>query len=187
MLSRFDSLTQGAVPVIGQAPHDDRATRSAWERRRGEATIRVPHTSQETKVLNLATTQVWVRDQDEAVEFWTKKVGFEVKEDVTIAELGNFRWVTVGPKGQAGTAIVLMTIPGEPVMDDATRAQVQQVVDKGFATAVFFTCDDARAEYDRLVTAGVDTTGEPTEQVYGLDFGFRDPSGNHFRVTTRSS
>ena len=136
-------------------------------------------------MLTLSTTQVWVRDQDEAVAFWTDKVGFEVKEDITVPELGFFRWVTVGPKGQDGTAIVLMAIPGEPVMDDATRAQVGEVMAKGFATALFFTTDDARAEYDRLVAAGVETTGEPTEQVYGLDFGFRDPSGNHFRVATR--
>jgi len=149
------------------------------------ATIRLPHGRWETIVLNLATTQVWVRDQDEAVAFWTDQVGFEVKEDVTVAELGNFRWVSVGPKGQDGTAIVLMAIPGEPVMDSATHAQVHTLMEKGFATAIFFTCDDARAVYDRLVAAGVQTTGEPTEQVYGIDFGFRDPSGNHYRVATR--
>ena len=67
--------------------------------------------------MKLSTTQVWVLEQDEAVSFWTDQVGFEVKEDVTIAELGNFRWVTVGPKDQDGTAIVLMTVPGQPVMD----------------------------------------------------------------------
>ena len=136
-------------------------------------------------MLTLATTQVWVRDQDEAVAFWTQQVGFEVKEDVTVPQLGNFRWVTVGPVGQDGTAIVLMAIPGQPVMDEATQAKVREVVGLGFATAVFFTADDARAEYERLVAAGVQTTGEPTEQVYGVDFGFLDPSGNHFRVATR--
>lgn len=136
-------------------------------------------------MLTFATAQVWVRDQDEAVAFWTEKVGFEVREDATFPQLGNFRWVTVGPPGDAGTAIVLMAIPGEPVMDDATRAQVQDLVSKGFATGTFFVADDAQAEYDRLVAAGVETTGEPVQQVYGLDFGFRDPSGNHFRVATR--
>lgn len=138
-------------------------------------------------MLTLATTQVWVRDQDEAVAFWTDKVGFEVKEDVTVPALGNFRWVTVGPIGQDGTAIVLMAIPGQPVMDDATRAQVQDLVTKGFATALFFTTDDVQAAYEHLVAAGVETTGEPMEQVYGVDFGFRDPSGNQFRVATRNA
>jgi uncharacterized glyoxalase superfamily protein PhnB len=136
-------------------------------------------------MITLATTQVWVRDQDEAVAFWTDKVGFEVKEDVTVPDLGNFRWVTVGPKGEGGTAIALMAIPGQPVMDDATRAQVQDLMAKGFATGLFFTTGDARATYDRLVAAGVETIGEPMEQVYGVDFGFRDPSGNHFRVAAR--
>lgn len=138
-------------------------------------------------MITLATTQIWVRDQDEAVAFWTDQVGFEVKEDVTVPELGFFRWVTVGPKDSDGTAIVLMAIPGQPVMDDDTRALVKDLVARGFATALFFTTDDVQAVYDRLVAAGVETTGQPTEQVYGVDFGFRDPSGNQFRVATRRS
>jgi uncharacterized glyoxalase superfamily protein PhnB len=136
-------------------------------------------------MLTLSTTQVWVHDQDEALAFWTEKVGFEVKEDVTIAELGNFRWLTVGPKGQQGTAIVLMAIPGAPVMDDATKAQVEDLMAKGFATALFFTTDDVHAVYDQLVANGADVLEKPVEQPYGLDFGFRDPSGNHFRVAQR--
>lgn len=138
-------------------------------------------------MITLATTQIWVRDQDEAVAFWTDQVGFEVKEDITVPELGFFRWVTVGPKDSDGTAIVLMAIPGQPVMDDDTRARVKDLVARGFATALFFTTDDVQAVYDRLVAAGVETTGQPTEQVYGVDFGFRDPSGNQFRVATRRS
>lgn len=136
--------------------------------------------------MKLSTTQVWVLDQDEAVEFWTDKVGFEIKEDVTIAELGNFRWVTVGPKNQDGTAIVLMAIPGQPVMDDDTKATVEDLVSKGFATALFFTTDDAFAAYDELVANGVEVIDKPTEQPYGIDFGFRDPSGNSFRVAQRT-
>ena len=135
--------------------------------------------------MKLSTTQVWVRDQDEAVSFWTGKVGFEIKEDVTVAELGNFRWVTVGPKGQDGTAIVLMAIPGEPVMDQGTKGDVEKLMSKGFASALFFTTDDAMGVYDRLVEAGVDVVDKPQEQPYGLDFGFRDPSGNHYRVSQR--
>lgn len=136
-------------------------------------------------MLTLSTTQVWVHDQDEAVAFWTQKVGFEIKEDVTVPELGNFRWVTVGPKGREGTAIVLMAIPGEPVMDDATRAQVVDLTSKGFATALFFTTDDAYKTFDELSAAGVEVVDKPTEQPYGIDFGFRDPSGNSYRVAQR--
>lgn len=135
--------------------------------------------------MQLSTTQVWVRDQDEAVSFWTGQVGFEIKEDITIAELGNFRWVTVGPKGDEGTAIVLMAVPGQPVMDDSTKDQVEQLVAKGFATGIFFTTDDVRGAFDALVAKGVDVVGEPTQQPYGVDFGFRDPSGNQYRVTQR--
>jgi catechol 2,3-dioxygenase-like lactoylglutathione lyase family enzyme len=129
-------------------------------------------------MLNLSTTQVWVRDQDEALAFWTDKVGFEIKEDVTVAELGNFRWLTVGPQGQDGTAIVLMAIPGPPVMDDATKAQVEEIAAKGFATALFFTTDE-------LVANGVEVLEKPIQQPYGIDFGFRDPTGNHYRVAQR--
>jgi uncharacterized glyoxalase superfamily protein PhnB len=137
-------------------------------------------------MLTLSTTQVWVHDQDEAVDFWTQKIGFEIKEDVTIAELGNFRWVTVGPSGAPGTAIVLMAIPGAPVLDDATHAQVVELTSKGFATALFFTTEDAYAAYDELVAKGVEVTDKPTEQPYGIDFGFRDPSGNSYRITQRT-
>lgn len=136
-------------------------------------------------MLTLSTTQIWVLDQDEAVAFWTQKIGYEIKEDVTVAELGNFRWVTVGPKGSDGTAIVLMAIPGAPVMDEATHAQVRDLTSRGFATALFFTVDDAYKAYDELVAAGVEVMDKPTEQPYGIDFGFRDPSGNSYRVAQR--
>lgn len=136
-------------------------------------------------MLAISTTQVWVHDQEEALSFWRDKVGFEVKEDVTVAELGNFRWLTVGPKGQDGTAIVLMAVPGQPVMDDATKAQVEDLMAKGFCTAVFFTTDDAMAAYEGLVAGGVEVIDRPTEQPYGIDFGFRDPSGNQYRVAQR--
>jgi uncharacterized glyoxalase superfamily protein PhnB len=135
--------------------------------------------------MQLSTTQVWVRDQDEAVTFWTDQVGFEIKEDVTLPEMNNFRWVSVGPRGQEGTSIVLMEVPGQPVMDDATKQQVEQLVAKGFATGQFFSTENARTTYDRLVAAGVEVVGEPTEQPYGIDFGFRDPSGNQYRVAQR--
>lgn len=136
-------------------------------------------------MLTMSTTQVWVHDQDEALAFWRDKVGFEVKEDVTVAELGNFRWLTVGPQGDTGTAIVLMAIPGPPVMDDATKAQVEDLMAKGFATAIFFTTDDAMAAYEAMAAAGVDVIDKPTQQPYGIDYGFRDPSGNHYRVAQR--
>ena len=71
--------------------------------------------------MKISTAQIWVHDQDEALAFYTEKLGFEVRSDVTLPEMGNFRWLTVGPPEQEDVAIVLMAIPGQPVMDDETR------------------------------------------------------------------
>jgi uncharacterized glyoxalase superfamily protein PhnB len=136
-------------------------------------------------MLTLSTTQLWVHDQDEALAFWTAKVGFEVKEDVTVPEMGNFRWLTVSPKGQDCCSIALMANPGAPVLDDATRDQVKDLMASGFAGAIFFTTQDAYATYDALVARGVEVIDKRTEQPYGIDFGFRDPPGNTVRVTQR--
>ena len=130
----------------------------------------------------LTHTQVWVRDQDEALAFWTEKLGFELREDVTMAELGNFRWLSVGVPGQESVAIVLMAIPGPPVFEDETRAQIQALLAKGASGGLFFAVDDCRKSYEELKARGVEFTQEPTEQPYGVDAGFRDPSGNQFRM-----
>ena len=94
-------------------------------------------------MIRISTAQLWVHDQDEALAFWTDKVGFEVREDVTVPEMGNFRWLSVGPRDQEQISIVLMAIPGPPVMDEATRAQVADLTAKGFASTIFLTTDDA--------------------------------------------
>lgn len=134
-------------------------------------------------MIKIATAQVWVHDQDEALAFYTKKLGFEVRSDVTVAEMGNFRWLTVSPPGQPDVSIVLMAIPGQPVMDDETKADVERIVAKGFASAVFLTTEDCYATYEELKARGVEFISEPEEQPYGIDVGFRDPSGNHFRLS----
>ena len=134
-------------------------------------------------MIKIGTAQVWVHDQDEALDFYTKKLGFEVRSDVTVPELGNFRWLTVSPPGQEDVAITLMAIPGPPVMDEATAAQVRELMAKGFAGTVFLTTDDAKASYKELRARGVEFTEEPEERPYGIDSGFRDPSGNSFRLT----
>ena len=133
----------------------------------------------------LANVQVWVNDQDEALAFYTDKLGFEVREDVTVPELGNFRWLSVGVPGQ-DVAIVLMAVPGAPVFDDETRQQILDLLAKGASGGLFFTTEDCRASYEELAARGVEFTQEPTEQPYGVDAGFRDPSGNQFRMVERS-
>ena len=131
----------------------------------------------------LTHAQVWVTDQDEALEFYTEKLGMELREDVTVPEMGNFRWLSVGPASQPDFAVVLMAIPGAPVMDAETADQVRDLVAKGFAGTVFLTTDDCRASYEELKGRGVEFTETPEERPYGVDAGFRDPSGNSLRLT----
>jgi uncharacterized glyoxalase superfamily protein PhnB len=131
----------------------------------------------------ISTVQLWVDDQDEALAFHPPKAGMEVRSDVTLPELGDFRWLTVGPAGQPDIAIVLMAIPGPPVMDAETAEQVRALMSKGFAGTVFLETDDCRASYEELKGRGVEFSEEPQEQPYGIDSAFRDPSGNNIRLT----
>jgi predicted enzyme related to lactoylglutathione lyase len=134
-------------------------------------------------MFRIANAQLWVNDQDEALAFYTKKLGLEVRADVTLPELGNFRWLTVGPSNQPDFAIVLMAIPGPPLMDAETAEQVRGLMAKGFAGTVFLNTDDCRASYEELKARGVEFTEPPEERPYGIDSGFRDPSGNSLRLT----
>ena len=134
-------------------------------------------------MIKISVAQLWVHDQDEALALYTEKLGMEVRNDATLPEMGNFRWLTVGPPGQEDIAIVLMAIPGEPVMDSETAEQVRELMSKGFAGTVFLTTDDVHASYEELKSRGVEFFEEPEERPYGIDSGFRDPSGNHFRLT----
>jgi predicted enzyme related to lactoylglutathione lyase len=134
-------------------------------------------------MIKIANAHLWVHDQDEALDFYTKKIGMEVRVDASFPEMGDFRWLTVGPPGQPDVAIVLMAIPGPPVMDAETAEQVRTVMAKGFAGTVFLTTDDCQASYDELQGRGVEFTEPPEKYPYGIDSGFRDPSGNSIRLT----
>jgi uncharacterized glyoxalase superfamily protein PhnB len=134
-------------------------------------------------MIKIGTAQLWVHDQDEALAFYTQKLGMEVRSDVTLPEMGDFRWLTVSPPGQEDVAITLMAIPGPPVMDAATGDQVRELMGKGFAGTVFLTTDDAHASYEQLKARGLEFSEEPEERPYGIDMGFRDPSGNSIRLT----
>ena len=135
--------------------------------------------------MKLTHVQVWVHDQDEALTFYTDKLGMELREDVTVPEMGNFRWLSVGIPGQ-DVSITLMAIPGPPVFDDETRESINKLLAKGASGGLFFATDDAQKSYDELKDRGVEFTQEPTEQPYGIDAGFRDASGNHFRLAQRA-
>jgi catechol 2,3-dioxygenase-like lactoylglutathione lyase family enzyme len=132
--------------------------------------------------MKITTAQLWVHDQDAALAFYTEKVGMELRADVTVPELGDFRWVTVGPSSQPEVSIALMAIPGPPVMDGETGEKVRELMGKGFAGTVFLTTEDLRSTHEEMVGRGVEFTEEPHEQPYGLDSAFRDPSGNSLRL-----
>lgn len=133
--------------------------------------------------MRVANAQLWVLDQDEARDFYVGKLGWEVRSDVTMPELGGFRWLTVSPPSQPDFAVVLMAVPGPPVMDPETADQVRNLTAKGFAGTVFLVTDDVDRDYKRLSAAGVEFTMEPTDMPYGRDCGLRDPSGNQLRMS----
>ena len=134
-------------------------------------------------MIKINSAQLWVNDQEEALAFYTQTLGMEIRSDVTLAELGDFRWLQVGPPGQDDIAITLMAIPGAPVMDDETAEQVRALMAKGFAGTVFLTTEDLDADFEALKARGVEFIDKPEQRPYGIDSSFRDPSGNHFRLT----
>jgi predicted enzyme related to lactoylglutathione lyase len=134
-------------------------------------------------MIKISNAQVYVHDQEEALAFYTQKLGWEVRADVTLPEMGDFRWLTVSPPGQEDFAVVLMAIPGPPVFEEETAAMLREVVSRGVASPIFLTTDDVQASYEELKKRGVEFVDAPEERPYGIDSSFRDPSGNHFRLT----
>src|SRR3712207_5032756 len=107
-------------------------------------------------MIRIAHAHLWVHDQDEALAFYTQKLGMEVRADVTLAELGDFRWLTVGPPGQEDVSIALMAVPGQPVFTEETSGQNRDLMAKGCAGTVFLTTDDCHASYEELRGRGVE-------------------------------
>jgi catechol 2,3-dioxygenase-like lactoylglutathione lyase family enzyme len=135
---------------------------------------------------SLTNVTIWVHDQDEALAFYTEKLGLELRDDVTLPELNNFRWLTVGIPGQ-DVAVSLVAVPGPAVFGEDTRAQILNVMAKGAAGGLIFSTDNCQASYEELKTKGVEFQQEPSEQPYGIDAGFRDPSGNQARMVQPTS
>jgi catechol 2,3-dioxygenase-like lactoylglutathione lyase family enzyme len=133
-------------------------------------------------MIKIANAQFWVHDQDQALAFYTRKLGWEVRADVTMGEW-NFRWLVVGPPGQDGIGLVLMPVPGAPMLDAESSGQLSTLVAKGAGGTLFLETDDCQAAYDELSARGVVFNDPPTRQPYGIDTSFRDPSGNNIRLT----
>jgi predicted enzyme related to lactoylglutathione lyase len=131
---------------------------------------------------SITISHVFVLDQDQALDFYVGKLGLEVSED---QDLGFMRWLTVRVPGEAGREILLEK-PGPPAMDEATAAQVRELITKGASGfTVGFATDDCQKTYETLRARGVEFTQEPTTRDYGTDVGLRDPFGNHIRIVQR--
>jgi catechol 2,3-dioxygenase-like lactoylglutathione lyase family enzyme len=133
-------------------------------------------------MMRIGNAQFWVHDQDEALDFYTKTLGWEVRADVTM-EAWSFRWLCVGPPGQDSVGLVLMPVPGPPMLAADASAALADLVAKGAGGTLFLETDDCQATYEDLSARGVVFNDPPTPQAYGIDTSFRDPSGNNIRLT----
>jgi uncharacterized glyoxalase superfamily protein PhnB len=133
--------------------------------------------------MRIANAQIWVHDQEEALAFYTEKLDFEVRSDVTLPEMGDFRWLSVSPPGQEDFSLVLMAIPTPPAFEEETVEQIETVMAKGVSGGIFLTTDDCQRDYEDLKAKGVEFTEAPEQRPYGIDRGLRDPSGNALRLT----
>jgi catechol 2,3-dioxygenase-like lactoylglutathione lyase family enzyme len=133
-------------------------------------------------MIKIRDAQFWVHDQDEALRFYTQTLGWEVRADVKMEDW-NFRWLEVGPAGQPDVGLVLMPVPGPPMLDADGSAALGDLVAKGAGGTLFLETDDCQASYDELSARGVVFNDPPTKQAYGIDTSFRDPSGNNIRLT----
>jgi catechol 2,3-dioxygenase-like lactoylglutathione lyase family enzyme len=130
----------------------------------------------------MSHTSVYVLDQDRAKTFYTEKLGFEVRMD---AKMGDFRWLTVGPKGQADFEVVLMPIRAGMMMPEDACAKLRSLVEAGYMGAGVFETTDCKKAYQELKARGVEFRSEPAERPYGVEAVFRDDSGNWFSLTER--
>jgi catechol 2,3-dioxygenase-like lactoylglutathione lyase family enzyme len=128
--------------------------------------------------LTISHTFLFVHDQDQALDFYTRVLGMEARSD---AQMEHMRWLTVGPPDQPEIEINLFA-PGPPLPPDDAE-EVRRLLAKGSLGTLIFRTDDCRAAFERVSAAGVEVLQEPIEQSYGvLDCAFRDPSGNHIRI-----
>lgn len=128
--------------------------------------------------LNVAS--IYVLDKEEALDFYVNKLGLEKGNDV---KQGDYRWLTIRVPGDQGATEVSLEQPGAPLHDEATAAQLRELITKGALGGLVFTTDDAHGLYDELRSRGVtDFTQEPTDHFYGTDMGVRDPFGNAIRI-----
>jgi predicted enzyme related to lactoylglutathione lyase len=132
----------------------------------------------------LSHATIYVLDQDNAKAFYTEKLGFELREDV---KMGNFRWLTVGPKGEPNLELVLMPVNGGPMRDEASIASLRALVEGGKLGVGVFATRDCKQTFAELKAKGVVFKSEPEERPYGIEAMFVDDSGNMFSLTQRKT
>jgi len=135
-------------------------------------------------IQRMSHTTIFVLDQDRALAFYTEKLDFEVRAD---ARMGDFRWLTVGPKGQPDLEIILFAIKPSPTHDEATCTTLRALVAKGALGAGVFNTADCRKTYAELIAKGVEFVQPPTERPYGVEALLKDDSGNWFSLTQRTA
>ena len=130
-------------------------------------------------ITGLALVCLNVLDLDEAKHFYADVLGFEVGID---REMDGFRWLTVHPPGRADLPMMLV-VPGPPAVEEPIAGEMRSLLARGYLGLGALATDDCRRTYEELRQKGVDVTEEPEERFYGIDAGFRDPFGNHWRLT----
>jgi catechol 2,3-dioxygenase-like lactoylglutathione lyase family enzyme len=133
-------------------------------------------------IQRLSHATVYVLDQDRAKDFYVDKLGFEVRTDQS---MGDFRWLTVGPKGQPDVELILMKIASGPMLDEATAQQLRALVEKGTFGCGVLETPDVRKDYEELSKKGVRFKFPPQERPYGIETVMQDDSGNWFSVVQR--
>ena len=133
-------------------------------------------------IQRLSHTTLFVTDQDAAKDFYVNKLSFEVRMDQT---MGDFRWLTVGPKGQPDLQIILMKLAPSGRMDAASAQALKELIQRGLVAAGAFETADCRKTYEELSAKGVEFASPPEDKFYGIEAVFKDNSGNWFSLTQR--
>ncbi len=134
-------------------------------------------------IRKLSHATFYVNDQNLALEFYTQKLGFEVRNDATLE--GGFRWLTVGPKGQPDMEIILYSAEAVGMVDKTAVGHLKVLLDRGLLGAGVFETSDCRATYQELLSKGVEFIQPPQERPYGVEAVFKDGCGNWFSLTQR--
>jgi catechol 2,3-dioxygenase-like lactoylglutathione lyase family enzyme len=144
----------------------------------------MPTAKENMMITGVSIVTVWVLDQDAAKEFYTKKLGFDLTNDIQLD--GGMRWLTVRSPGSDGQDFVLLD-PAHSMLDADTATQVRALVAKGALSPGVMGTTDCRGDYETLAERGVEFLQPPADRPYGIEAVLRDDSGNWFSFTQRQA